>query len=153
MGRGNEYTHLVRVGTGSFGQANATAYGVSIIAGIGDLSPTYFLDASGNQVPIQYLLSYTNSSDPGGYTVGLYMVGSIYSATVYLGRADTELFLGKENYSKPVVGIFRWKDVDDLFTNEDVGKVIPIWLASTEPSWSKATNDNLDYNRIYEQYS
>lgn len=127
----------MRVGTGSFGQANATAYGVSIIAGIGDLSPTYFLDASSNQVLIQYLLSYTNSSDPGGYTVGLYVSTHGYLGPLYLGRADTELFLGEENYSKPIVGIYRWKDVDDLFTNEDVGKVVPIWLATTEPSWSK----------------
>lgn len=143
----------MRVGTDSVGEANAIAYGVSITDGFGDLSPTYLLDASGSQEPIQWLLSYTNSSDPGGYTVGLSIATYNYTAPLYLGRADTELFLGKENYSKPVAGIFRWKDVDDLFTNEDVGNVVPIWLATTEPSWNKATNDDLDYNRTHNQYS
>ena len=58
------------------------------------------------------------------------------STTIYLGRSDIGLSYGKGStlaWEKLETSLVRWND--RVFTDDDIGEVVPIWLSSNPPPY------------------
>ena len=110
---------------------------------VGSISPTYVtaLDES-DEIPITSLWSIPDNPK---YQISLSLnkSGFGYIGNFYLGRADTMTWFGENTSEESSIQFasYKWENVvGSLFTREDVGKTIPIWLSSTaqenRPSWS-----------------
>ena len=122
------YTHLVTVGYDS--RATLGFDDLSISNPIGSITPKFFQGIYDSMEIHE--LSYTTTQ----YLIRFNVNGFLADyARLYLGRSDI-----RKNFGHPTSGseeggnaFFEVGVYDDLFTDEDVGKEIPIWLSYTPP--------------------
>ena len=58
------------------------------------------------------------------------------STTIYLGRSDIGLSYGEGytlSWDNSDPSLVEW--IDPVFTDDDIGKVVPIWLSSNPPPY------------------
>ena len=91
----------------------------------GAISPE---DISPSTVDNLNILSLT--SGEGQDNTGLATLEEIHN-NYYLARSDTGEYFGFSTFAN----LWRILWVKTVFTKEDVGKTIPIWLATTLPPW------------------
>lgn len=122
------YTHLVKVALSEIGRVIGYSYE---LYGIGTITPEV-LSISGYDCGVMSLYSWReyNQTDLGLATRGA------SSTIIYLGRSDIGLSYGKGSN-------LAWDSSDEslviwngrMFTDDDIGKVVPIWLSSNPPPY------------------
>lgn len=144
-----DYTHLVKVGyvynhDELLGDSEAFGYvGVAVGAyPMGSMSPNTINYKDGNPYLIEPLT--TNENGTSLYTDGTHLNDW---PELYLGRSDTLQYVGgAHGKSSGGNGAAYWsttnlqlKILTQLFTKDDIGKIVPIWLDFNPPSWGKFT--------------
>lgn len=115
-----EYTHLVTVadlGENQYGYL----FDKDTNSSLGSMNPSTVTDIYGEKEVAGLVASESITSiievDNAGFT------------NIYLGRSDIKKFFGIL-----ALGSHFWSG--QLFSDSDVGKTIPIWLATTPPPWA-----------------
>ena len=61
-------------------------------------------------------------------------IGTRGYTPLYLGRSDNKQYLGLGNMPSFLTQDFTWDQ--PIFSSNDAGKYIPIWLSDTPPPWA-----------------
>lgn len=125
----NDYTHIVTVGTVL---ANGLSYGY--IGSAGSILPTTYSD----DIPYSFIQRLScNIEAIITIDCALEWRDILYRKDLYLYRSDNhKLYLTKHIFSSDGFTIEEPSLAGLLFTSDDVGKEIPIWLSTEPPPWS-----------------
>lgn len=110
------YTHILTLET------NGDLLGYSISEGLGNITPKSFLDKTITAI----------WSRPDNFYSKVRVDAILGVSSLYLGRLDTKDFI--EFY--PIDEGFSEATGPSFFGSKDIGKTIPIWLATTPPPWA-----------------
>lgn len=100
------------------------------------LNPPHLYDIDNTPIVVLYNIVITQASDiaveahllTGGYFLADYQ-------RLYLARCDTKVNYGHPTYGDEESGSCKWSLIPVLFSPEDAGKEIPIWLSYDAPPW------------------
>lgn len=121
------YTHIVLVENPS----NWIFRGFNATGGYGSIAPGAYFDYD---TPIERLgVSYSSAYDETQLKTGGYFLPD--PQLIYLGRSDTKKLMGTPSKYSEKGGYVYWRH-QVLFTEEDLGKEVPIWLSYTPPRGS-----------------
>lgn len=115
-----EYTHLVTVADLG-GNQYGYLFDKDTNSSLGSMNPPTVTDIYGEK-EVAGLVVFASRTI-------IYAVDSAAFTDIYLGRSDTKSFFGIL-----ALGTTYWND--KLFSVSDVGKTIPVWLATTPPPWA-----------------
>lgn len=121
------YTHIVTVVEIPF-PATMSYYGYVLNKG-GAISPEYILN-SDIQIQLQELYSIYEEVVTHISTDGTLLPDP---TSIWLGRPDKRICM-QANQGSDTGGYANWRALN-IFTTEDLGKEIPIWLSYERPPW------------------
>ena len=123
------YTHIVLVENPS----NWIFRGFNATGGYGSIVPGAYFDYD---TPIEKLgVYYSSAYDETQLKTGGYFLPD--PKLIYLGRSDTKKLMRNPSKYSEEEGYVYWRH-KVLFTEEDLGKEVPIWLSYTPPRGSKS---------------
>lgn len=123
------YTHLVKVSISEIDKV--IGYSYEYMYETSTITPKV-LSISGYDCDVMELYSCQEYNQTN---LGLATNGAP-STTIYLGRSDIGLSYGKGSnlaWEEFETSLVKWNDM--VFTDDDIGKVVPIWLSSNPPPY------------------
>ena len=123
------YTHLVKVSISEIDKV--IGYSYEYMYDTSTITPKV-LSISGYDCGVMELCSW---QELGQTNLELSTRGAP-STTIYLGRSDKGLSYGKGSnlvWGRDYPSIVEWNGM--VFTDDDIGKVVPIWLSSNPPPY------------------
>lgn len=123
------YTHLVKVSISEIDKV--IGYSYEYMSDTSTITPEV-LSISGYNCGVMELCSYQEDNQTN---LGLFTRGAP-STIIYLGRSDIGLSYGKGSivfWDSEDPSLVSWNGM--MFTDDDVDKVVPIWLSSNPPPY------------------
>lgn len=129
---GKDYTHIVTV-------ASAGPRMIGYGDGEGDIEPKE-LDLTSIGADVFTIFELVSNSMTKSTTVRVGSFLGINVGQVFLGRADTKAMLGTNSTVRETAGWTSWEG--ELFEYDEVGKQVPIWLATTPMVVTSCSSSN-----------